>query len=536
MKIKTFYISLLLMSITLLFIPGSTQADIYPVANTNDSGAGSLRQAILDANSHAGSDTLVFNISPSDLGYNPDTGVWTIRPASSLPAIEKDGLLIDGHSQSLFIGENKNPLGPEIQIDGSNAGDTGGLHILAPGIEIVELLINNFNRFGIHVYGVKNGRVSGCYIGVSFNGLDPVSNFTGIELHETQEFHITASESMPNIISGNKLHGIYMVGSSNNLIARNIIGLNSIKTDTLGNRQSGIFMMSSCDSNEIVDNFIGGNKQNGIILFSGKGNVIVHNAIGCGDREQPEMNLGNGSVGIYISSSDNLIMENAIAYNFSYGVQIYGPQAVRNTLTRNLIYQNSWAGISNEEGGNNDLAAPLLINATLNSVAGTASKNSTVEIFADKKNQGAIYLGTVPVDASGTVNWNGDDIPSELFFTATATDTEGSTSEFSNAIAPSTDVENSRKLNTPNHFALYQNYPNPFNLSTSIEFALSKPAFVMLKIYNQLGKEVAMLVAEQREAGIHRINWDAKGLASGVYLYRLEARSFMQVKKLILMR
>jgi Zn-dependent metalloprotease len=88
----------------------------------------------------------------------------------------------------------------------------------------------------------------------------------------------------------------------------------------------------------------------------------------------------------------------------------------------------------------------------------------------------------------------------------------------------------------PDHFALYQNYPNPFNPSTTIEFALPKPAFVTLKVYNLLGEQVATLVSEQRSAGIHKLNWDARGLASGVYLYRLEAGEFMQTKKSILMR
>jgi hypothetical protein len=85
-------------------------------------------------------------------------------------------------------------------------------------------------------------------------------------------------------------------------------------------------------------------------------------------------------------------------------------------------------------------------------------------------------------------------------------------------------------------FRLNQNYPNPFNPTTTIEFALPKTAFVTLKIYNLLGKEVAKLVAEQRSAGIHKLNWDARGLASGVYLYRLEAGGFVKSRKLILLR
>ncbi len=88
----------------------------------------------------------------------------------------------------------------------------------------------------------------------------------------------------------------------------------------------------------------------------------------------------------------------------------------------------------------------------------------------------------------------------------------------------------------PLTYKLAQNYPNPFNPATTIEFALPTSAFITLKVYNLLGEEVATLVAEKREAGIHRISWDARGLASGVYLYRVEAGEFIQTKKLILMR
>jgi hypothetical protein len=88
----------------------------------------------------------------------------------------------------------------------------------------------------------------------------------------------------------------------------------------------------------------------------------------------------------------------------------------------------------------------------------------------------------------------------------------------------------------PLKWELEQSYPNPFNPSTTIEFALPKSAFVTLKVYNLLGEEVAMLVAEKLPAGKHQRVWEAKGLASGVYLYRLEAGEFVQTRKLILLR
>ena len=88
----------------------------------------------------------------------------------------------------------------------------------------------------------------------------------------------------------------------------------------------------------------------------------------------------------------------------------------------------------------------------------------------------------------------------------------------------------------PTSFALEQNYPNPFNPLTVISYRLPVVSRVDLAIYNTLGQKVATLVSERQAAGIHRYLWDASGLASGVYLYRLQAGEFVQVRKLILMQ
>ncbi|MCK6560018.1 T9SS type A sorting domain-containing protein [bacterium] len=85
-------------------------------------------------------------------------------------------------------------------------------------------------------------------------------------------------------------------------------------------------------------------------------------------------------------------------------------------------------------------------------------------------------------------------------------------------------------------FSLEQNYPNPFNPTTTITFTLLRSAFVTVKILTIQGEEVATLVSEKLPAGKHQRVWEAKGLASGVYLYRLEAGEFAQTRKLILLR
>ncbi|MDZ7342779.1 MAG: T9SS type A sorting domain-containing protein [candidate division KSB1 bacterium] len=88
----------------------------------------------------------------------------------------------------------------------------------------------------------------------------------------------------------------------------------------------------------------------------------------------------------------------------------------------------------------------------------------------------------------------------------------------------------------PGEFLLFHNYPNPFNPSTVISYQLPVSSQVELSIYNLLGQKIMTLVSEKQTAGIHKFNWDGSGLASGVYLYRLEAGEFIQSKKLILMR
>jgi WD40 repeat protein len=102
------------------------------------------------------------------------------------------------------------------------------------------------------------------------------------------------------------------------------------------------------------------------------------------------------------------------------------------------------------------------------------------------------------------------------------------TFEYSNVI----EVE----VNIPSEFSLSQNYPNPFNPSTNIEYRIPEDGFVSLSIYNSLGQQVSILVNEDQSAGNHSLTFSADNLPSGLYFYELRSGSFVETRKMLLLK
>jgi len=97
-------------------------------------------------------------------------------------------------------------------------------------------------------------------------------------------------------------------------------------------------------------------------------------------------------------------------------------------------------------------------------------------------------------------------------------------------------VETHGSSNVPRQFALGQNFPNPFNPSTTIRYGLPHKSQISLMVYSTLGQLVADLVQGEQEAGYHEVRFDASNLSSGVYFYRLRAGTYVQTRKLLLLR
>ncbi len=336
--------------VCLLSLPGTPgRAATFTVTNTNDSGAGSLRQAILDANAAPGADRITFNI--------PGAGVHTISPLSSLPPLTDDaGVMIDGYSQpgsspnTLAIGDNAMLL---IELSGTLAGSFPvGIAVQSSSNSIQGLVINRFYR-GILVQRSSNS-VTGCFVGSDPEGSSPQGNRAGIDLSmnlvisEAADFSrkLRRSDIVPpltnltiggadpparNLASGNLDFGIGGFNVADSVVEGNYIGTTKSGMASLPNGSDGvIFGFSSRVT-------IGGSSF-------GAGNLISGNAsagVGLGTSSQQNVIQGN-LIGTDAMGSKAIPNSIGVAAGGSDGSKIGGSAAGE----RNVISGNQRSGVS----------------------------------------------------------------------------------------------------------------------------------------------------------------------------------------------
>ncbi|WP_425613731.1 beta strand repeat-containing protein [Anatilimnocola sp. NA78] len=261
----------------------------FSVLNLNDSGAGSLRQAITSANSNPGADVISFNVA------------GTISLSSALPTITGE-VEIDGTSAPGFAGA------PVVEIDHRNFG---GLTLLsgASGSEIRSLSLVKSRGNGITLRGVSNTLIVGNYVGLDLNGTTAEPNAgQGIELISSLNNIIGGDTALErNVISANKGNGLRLDASSSNQILGNYIGTDATGTLDRGNTFNGVWITNSSASNVVEGNVISGNNVNGVLISAkAKLNTVADNYIGT--TAAGTAALGNTKEGVRIeSATENLI-------------------------------------------------------------------------------------------------------------------------------------------------------------------------------------------------------------------------------------
>lgn len=99
-----------------------------------------------------------------------------------------------------------------------------------------------------------------------------------------------------------------------------------------------------------------------------------------------------------------------------------------------------------------------------------------------------------------------------------------------------TSVHGNDQSIVPQKFMLHPNYPNPFNPITVIRYELPTNNRVSLSVYDLMGRRIATLVDERQQAGVHEVSWDASGVASGMYIYKLQSDELVQTRKMMLIK
>ncbi len=286
-----------------LLIPAVLAAATFTVTNTNDAGAGSLRQAILDANAAVGADNISFAI--------PGAGVQSIVLVTPLPQVLGE-TVIDGYTQpgssanSLTVGNNAVIL---IEINGNHTAGDGVLDIRGGNSVVRGLVVNRGNTAGISL-GSDNNTLEGCFIGTDPTGMIDLGNaadgvFIANYFATGNGNHIGGpTPAARNVISGNGRRGMTFDQTSNGTVENNYIGTNAAGTGALGNDDAGIVMFVTGGHRiggptAASRNVISGNATDGLAVQSSS-NMIQNNYIGT--NATGSTGIGNGGNGIHLVS------------------------------------------------------------------------------------------------------------------------------------------------------------------------------------------------------------------------------------------
>jgi hypothetical protein len=423
-----------ILTLAIALATGIASASTFTVINTNDSGSGSLRQAIINANTNPGADSIHFNI--------PGAGVHSIIPLSALPTIT-DPVVIDGYTQpgsspnTLAAGNNSTHL---IELNG-NGADFPALTVTAGNCTLRGLVINRFNGNGpanaLNLQTGGNNTIVGCFFGISADGTTAQNNSRlGIDIESSPNNTIGGTDPGDrNVISGSgSATNIQINGpaSSGTMIQGNYIGTNAAGTAEIMNSIIGIEIgnngAGTGSSNNIIGgttagarNVISGNSSVGIDIFDSgvTGNVIEGNYVGTNAAGTAAIPNGTG---IFLLRTVNVVIGgttagagNVISGNQTYGLRISngsGSTGVGNLIQGNRVGTNAagTAALPNGAGGGGGILLEETQNTTIGGTTPSArniiSGNTGIGVIISSGDPPAMdnvvagnYIGT---NAAGT--------------------------------------------------------------------------------------------------------------------------------------
>jgi CSLREA domain-containing protein len=400
----------------------NTTADTDDGFCSTDPGGCTLREAINAANFNPDASIIDFQIPNTDPNFSG--GVFTIKPTSALPTLLSN-IVLDGQSQTTFGGDT-NSNGPEVVVNGSLVSGVGGLLISGDNDTVQGLVVNGFaDGPGIGItyandHTPTNNFIVLNYVGTDAAGTSAVPNGLGVDIHGfgSPSSQAATNTVKDNLISGNLHQGVSLCDANATDIRANLIGTDRTGTADLGNGGHGIHLQCAGVSNSFI--------------FS---NTIAFNH-GDGFRSEPDYNSGNeGQVG-------NHLTQNSIFSNAGLGINLI-PQSGADGVTPN---DSKDADTGANELQNFPVITSAKVTGVTRSIAGTLNSTPgqtfTIEFFSNPScdssgnGEGRTYLGnvtTAATDSNGDVSFNFPSPPPFVgdAITATATDSGGNTSEFS---------------------------------------------------------------------------------------------------------
>lgn len=460
------------------------------------------------------------------------------------------GISIDGDLNELYsnyLGLDSNDV---IQPNNFGIMVYGSLNMIGSDINLeLENIICGSTYAGITLSLGGHNSIDGNLIGTNIWSSTGYGNNQGITIEGSSYNVITG-----NTIAGNQQFGIFIGGASPDDFSEwNIVSNNFFGIDIFGEiipNGTGIVITNSTKSTEIDSNFISGNDQNGILIYAyddiseTRSHIITSNYIGLtpGLNAAPNNNgisiVGNVKSVLIGTNVNNIYKPNNIAGNLNAGIAVnsgYGFSPDSIILRKNIIKQNGVTNLIVDPLCNSGIQPPFGLSMNWNTLAGIHDlPNVLIDIYRASRFEGPTsayeWLGSTMTETNGVFSFVIND-PTVEAVSVTATTSSMGTSSFA-YFQIVTNVKSENEL--PTEFLLEQNYPNPFNPSTMISWQAPVSNYTTLKVYDVLGNEVATLVNEYKQAGNYEVEFNAKGLSSGVYFYRMVSGLFTNTKKLLL--